>query len=55
MATQGRVKVTLHIKAEPDLEGILLQDRELTSKHCLANSMKQAHIERKDQDEIRVI
>lgn len=39
IAAQGKVKITLHTEAKPDL-GALLQDRQLTSKHCLANSMK---------------
>ena len=42
-------------KVESNLEGELIQDTELSSKHCLANSMKQAYIKKKDQDEMRVI
>ena len=47
-------KKLLFIKVESNL-GELIQDTELSSKHCLANSMKQAYIKRKDQDEMRVI
>ena len=34
----------LFIKVESNLEGELIQDTELSSKHCLANSTKQAYI-----------